>query len=201
MDLTRYQGLIFDMDGTLIDTMPAHIEAWRLTAERFDFPFTAEWFHQRGGRPSFKIVDEINDVYQRHYDPAEVSGFKQHAFAALDRHPDRIRHACHLLEQNIGQKKIAVGTGSKREHAIELLKQNYLWDHLDALVSASDVEQHKPHPETFLKACQLIGLEPHQCVVFEDTALGKQAAHAGGMDCYLVNPTGFEFYPVATVIK
>lgn len=52
------------------------------------------------------------------------------------------------------------------------------------------MEHHKPHPETFLRACQLLELTPKQCVVFEDTELGMQAAHAGGMDCVLVTAAG-----------
>ncbi len=68
-------------------------------------------------------------------------------------------------------------------------------DKLDALVTATDVENHKPHPQTFLKACEQIGLTPQECVVFEDTELGKQAAHAGGMDCIMVTEQGLEFHP------
>ncbi|MCE7610549.1 HAD-IA family hydrolase, partial [Vibrio fluvialis] len=54
----------------------------------------------------------------------------------------------------------------------------------------------KPHPETFLRACELIGLTPNDCVVFEDTELGKQAAHAGGMDCIMVTEEGLKFFPL-----
>lgn len=49
IDLSKYQGVIFDMDGTLIDTMPAHLKAWQLTAEEFQFPYDKEWIHSMGG--------------------------------------------------------------------------------------------------------------------------------------------------------
>ncbi len=52
IDLTAYEGLIFDMDGTLIDTMPAHVKAWQQTAEEFGFHFEASWLHSLGGMPS-----------------------------------------------------------------------------------------------------------------------------------------------------
>ncbi|MCG3724068.1 HAD-IA family hydrolase [Vibrio cincinnatiensis] len=67
-------------------------------------------------------------------------------------------------------------------------------DQLDALVTATDVANHKPHPETFLRACELLNLSPQECIVFEDTALGMQAAHAGGIDCVMVTKQGLEFH-------
>ncbi len=64
------------------------------------------------------------------------------------------------------------------------------------VVTATDVEKHKPEPETFLMAAEKMGLEPTDCVVFEDTALGKQAAHAAGMDCIMVTSEGLSFHPL-----
>ena len=106
-----------------------------------------------------------------------------------------ISDTANLLEANLGKKKLAVGTGSQRVSAVKLLTRVNMLDKLDALVTATDVENHKPHPQTFLTACELLGLEPQECVVFEDTDLGKQAAHAGGMDCIMVTEHGLQFFP------
>ncbi|CSC63512.1 CbbY family protein [Vibrio cholerae] len=92
---------------------------------------------------------------------------------------------------------MAIGTGSQRDSALRLLSNAQVLDKFDAVVTASDVQQHKPHPETFLMACEQLGLTPKQCLVFEDTQLGLQAAHAGGMDCMLVTEQGLVFYPFA----
>lgn len=192
----RYSGFIFDMDGTLIDTMPTHLSAWQKTAEQFGFPFDQSWLHSLGGMPSFKIASEINKKYGLALIPEEVSHFKMAAFSGFDEHGETIECTVQVLEQYLGQKKMAVGTGSQRESAIRLLTNAGLVDKLDAIVSATEVANHKPHPDTFLLAAQQLGLAADACVVFEDTELGKQAAHAAGMDCFMVEAGALVFYPV-----
>ncbi|MEZ9436920.1 HAD-IA family hydrolase, partial [Vibrio atlanticus] len=78
----------------------------------------------------------------------------------------------------------------------EIRNKTDILSKLDILVTATDVKNHKPNPDTFLAACFGMGLQPKQCVVFEDTHLGKQAAHAANMDCILVvEGNTLEFYP------
>lgn len=194
--LEKYQGFIFDMDGTLIDTMPAHLSAWNKTAEHFNFPFTQKWLHSLGGMPSYKIAAEINSEYDLSLDPTEVSQYKMRAFAELEEHGDKIKCSNDVLEHYHGKKKLAVGTGSQRESALKLLSRVGLLERLDAVVTASDVKNHKPNPDTFLQAAEKLGLKPEECVVFEDTELGKSAAHAGGMDCVMVEGDKLVFYPL-----
>ncbi len=195
IDFRPYEGFIFDMDGTLLDTMPAHLAAWQATAERFEFPFCQEWFHRLGGMPSFKIVVEINNVHGLALDPKTVSQFKMETFAAMEFNGDIIPCTKNVLEEYLGQKKIAIGTGSQRESAMRLLSHSGLLEKVDAVVTASDVANHKPFPDTFLMAADLLGLDADQCLVFEDTELGKRAAHAAGMDCVMVEGGELFFFP------
>lgn len=184
--LARYDAIIFDMDGTLIDSMPVHIEAWRQTSEKYGFPFAPQWHHSLGGVPTGKTAELINQRYHLGLDPAAVAETKRLVWEAMDNGPVLIDETYGVFTHCEGDKKVAVGTGALREHAEELLGSVGLLDRLDALVTASDVEHGKPHPETFLQAAALVGVEPARCLVFEDTELGRQAAIAAGMDCVLV---------------
>jgi HAD superfamily hydrolase (TIGR01509 family) len=77
-----------------------------------------------------------------------------------------------------------------------LLKKAGIADDFQAIVTANEVDNHKPFPDTFLKAAEFMAVKPECCVVFEDTQLGLTAAHAAGMDCYLVTKNELEFHPV-----
>ncbi|MGL4379758.1 MAG: beta-phosphoglucomutase family hydrolase [Vibrio sp.] len=197
INFNQYHGFIFDMDGTLLDTMPAHLAAWQATAEQFGFPFDATWLYGLGGMPSAKIVQQINHKLNMTLDPEQVAAYKMAQFAKLGLQADLIPATYQLLCRWHGQKKMAIGTGSQRASALGLLTRAQVVDKFDVIVSASDVTEHKPHPETFLSACEQMGLQPKQCLVFEDTQLGMQAAHAGGMDCVLVSEQGLAFYPAS----
>ncbi|WP_027252127.1 HAD family hydrolase [Photobacterium halotolerans] len=201
MDLSRYQGLIFDMDGTLIDSMPAHITARRYACEQFNIPFDSQWLMSLGGSPTIKTAQMMNEKYQTDHDIREVADTKWRFFEALEHKGEAIPATVNLLLQYKGQKKVAVGTGCRKVNAENLLTITDLLPLLDALVTADDVRNHKPHPDTFLEAAKRIGLAPHQCVVFEDTDLGRRAALAAGMDCFLVVDGAIAEFTSATPVR
>ncbi|MFV0575399.1 MAG: HAD family hydrolase [Vibrio sp.] len=186
IDVSSYKGLIFDMDGTLIDTMPSHLHAWKQTAEQFDFPFEPEWINSMGGMPTQKVAMQLNERYHIVIDPQEVAQTKTGLFATLIDDGNIIDCTFKILKQCYGEKKLAIGTGSNKTNAMLLLEHNGILPMLDAIVTAADVVNHKPNPDTFLLAAQKLGLAPSDCVVFEDTEIGRQAALAAGMDCIMV---------------
>lgn len=185
--LDKYDGIIFDMDGTLVDSMPAHLEAWRRTADLYQFPFDPQWQLSLGGVPTIKIAEHVNQRYGLDVDCAEMAETKRQQWALLEQPPVLIEEVYQVMQACIAHKKLAVGTGSIRSHAEEVLRQTGVLEQLDALVTATDVMNGKPHPETFLAAAEQIGVAPERCVVFEDTDIGEQAARAAGMDCIRVD--------------
>ncbi|MEZ9253518.1 beta-phosphoglucomutase family hydrolase [Vibrio cyclitrophicus] len=193
--LEKYQGIIFDLDGTLIDTMPHHLDTWRTTAEAFHFPYDRQWLHDLGGMPGEGIVDLINDRYNLNLDNVEVSEFRISVFNSLAERGDPISCTNEILNHFFGQKKLAVGTGSSRLSALEQLERTGIYPKLDSVVTANDVEKHKPNPDTFLLAANEMAIDPKLCVVFEDTALGKLAAHRAKMDCIMLEGEQLNFYP------
>jgi beta-phosphoglucomutase-like phosphatase (HAD superfamily) len=116
-------------------------------------------------------------------------------FDEIEYHGDIIAHTFQVLKSAQGLFRTAIGTGSQRNNAMRLLEERDLLPLLQAIVTATDVTKYKPNPDTFLLAAEKLSLSPELCAVFEDTELGKQAAHAAGMDCFLVVGESFEFHP------
>lgn len=195
IDLTPYNALIFDMDGTLIDSMPAHLDAWEVTCKHFGYAVDREFIHALGGVPSVTTASMLNEKFGLNHDPEEVAQHKIATWESLGRLPDLIELTTAIVREHRGLKPMAIGTGSRRDHALEMLKHVDILDHFDSVVACTDVKNGKPHPETFLTAAKHLDVPPEECVVFEDTQIGLQAAHAAGMDCVLIDGDTLTLYP------
>lgn len=193
--LEKYQGLIFDLDGTLVNTMPYHLDTWQVTAKAFHFPYDRQWLHELGGMPGGGIVDLINDRYNLNLDRVKVSEFRMSTFNSLVEKGNPIKCTNDIVNHFFGEKKLGVGTGSPKTSAVEQLKKTGIYSKFDAIVTADDVKKHKPNPDTFLLAAHCMGVDPDVCVVFEDTSLGRLAAHRAKMDCVMLEGEQLNFYP------
>lgn len=182
MDLSKYKGIIFDMDGTLIDSLPAHFDAWRRACAYFDMPFDETWLLGQTGTHSLAIANAMIARYHVEVDPIILSNTKMRYFDLMEDKGDVIPSTFAILEKHRHDKKIAIATGSKKRCADDLLFNTGVLPLIDTLVTSNHVTSPKPDPESFLLAAKRLGLQPHECVVFEDAPFGFQAAQAAGMD-------------------
>lgn len=176
-----YAGLIFDCDGTLTHSMPLHYIAWRDTLKRYSIEFSEERFYAMGGMPSHSIVATLAQEHAVEVDPMAVGREKEDEFLINMAQLEPIEWVCSIARDNHGQKAMSVASGGFRDVVAAQLKQIGMHDYFEILVAAEDTERHKPEPDVFLEAAKRMGIEPKDCLVFEDSPLGFQAARAAGM--------------------
>jgi beta-phosphoglucomutase family hydrolase len=177
----KAKGLIFDLDGTLADTMPIHYIAWRNAVAPYGIDFTTELFSQLAGIPVYQTIEKLNELFGTQMDPKVLGDMKEAEFEKNMHLTPEIKIVADLVRENFGKIPMSVGTGGSRRLSLKTLKIIGLSDFFDILVTSEDVQNFKPHPETFLQCAKLMGIAPEDCEVFEDGQLGIQAAHTAGM--------------------
>ena len=185
-----FKALIFDLDGTLADTMPVHLAAWREAGRVSGVEITDEMILTHTGMPTVAVAAKLNEQFGWSLVPEQVKADKDKAYARFKPQLG-VRAFAPVYEIAVayrGKVPMAVGTGSSRNSAMDTLHHLAVVDWFDGIVTANDVEHPKPHPETFLRCAELMGVAPADCVVFEDGAYGLQAGEAAGMQVIDVRP-------------
>lgn len=177
----RITGIIFDFDGTLIDSIPAHKKVIRKVARRHGIIITDEAFARYNGmstRVGFtKIMREHHLYFGALKMLMELYKAKQDVLKHLRIFP-QTKPALEALNNDYA---MAVATSSNRKYLHDALSRFELHNYFQALLSADDVRHAKPSPEIFLKAAQALEKEPEECVVIEDSLNGIIAAKRAGM--------------------
>ena len=182
----NFRAYLFDCDGTIADSMPLHYIAWKKALAEWNCDYDEKLFYSWGGKPVRKIIADLNEMHGLHM-PVEALAARKEAFylellPQLKAIPAVLEH---VLAQH-GRIPLAVVSGSRRDSVIGSLTALGILDKFDTLVCAEDYVHGKPAPDCFLLAAERLGVEPATCLVFEDTALGIQAATAAGMPSVLV---------------
>ena len=192
------RGLIFDCDGTLVDSMPLHFVAWHKTMTRYGLELPEERFYALGGVPSDRIIEMLATEQSVDIDPILAAQEKELSFLEHLHLLKPIDSVLSVAKQNRGVKPIAVASGGIRGVIQRLLDKVEASDWFDAVVTAEDTTRHKPEPDVFLEAAKRLRVPASECLVFEDAELGVEAARRAGMRCIDVR----EFYrPVRIPIE
>ncbi|MDD4226439.1 MAG: HAD-IA family hydrolase [Mariniphaga sp.] len=182
------RALIFDLDGTLSNSLPVHLATWNVVGDLYGFRFDPQILQEMTGRATIEFARHVVNRYKLSVAPEVIVKLKQQAFWDSAELLEPINEITSIVREYFGKLPMAVGTGASRRSTDVQLKQLQLAHFFDAIVSADDVTRHKPHPDTFLECARLLAVAPETCQVFEDGDLGLEAAQVAGMIVTDVRP-------------
>ena len=181
-----FRAYIFDCDGTVVDSMPLHYRAWKAALAEWNCDFPEDLFYSWGGKPVRNIIADLNQMHGLTMPVDSLAVRKEALYLAqlpsLKTIPEVVEH----ITAQHGRIPLAVASGSRKDSVVGSLTTVGLLDKFDTIVSAGDYVHAKPAPDCFLLAAERLGIAPKDCLVFEDTQLGIQAATAAGMASIMV---------------
>jgi beta-phosphoglucomutase len=186
-------AVLWDLDGTLVDSEQLHWEAWRETMAAEGVPITWEQFKATFGQRNDSFVPLWLGAGATPERVARVGDAKEACYRRLVRErgltpaPGAREWVRRLQSKGWRQ---AIASSAPRENVIVMLEALGLSDAFQAIVAAEDVTEGKPNPQVFLLAAERLGVPPHRCVVVEDAPAGIEAARRAGMRSIFVRGAG-----------
>jgi beta-phosphoglucomutase-like phosphatase (HAD superfamily) len=182
LPLPQPQGIIFDCDGTLADTMPLHWRAWQTVTSKYRLNLPEDRFYSLGGVPSRDILKMLSVEQGIALDHLAVAREKEAEYLPLIAQVEPINTVVGVAREYYGRIPLAVASGGTRRIIEQVLEHLGIRSLFQAIVTSEDVIHQKPAPDIFLEAARRIGIAPARCRAYEDTDLGMQAIRAAGME-------------------
>ncbi len=178
-----FAGYIFDLDGTLVDTMPLHYRAWDAAMRRvgLESQLDEELFYSLGGVPTRRVAELMAAHYGLTIDPHAVFDHKEALFRELQADAELIGPVVEFARRVALTHPVSIASGGPRDIVRRSLELAGLLSLFEVVITPEDVRHGKPSPEMFLLAAHRMGVPPGQCLVFEDAEPGMRAAEAAGM--------------------
>jgi len=178
-----YRAFLYDCDGTLADNMGAHKASYVQVAVGGGVTIDPAIIDEFAGLPIPRVVEKINERYGSNFDPQHFEKEKYKIFYnEYIEHTRPVQYVVDHLLAHADKIKIAVVSGGSREAIEKTLNVLGIASKVEVLVCAGETAHGKPYPDPFLRAAELLGVEPEDCLVFEDARAGVEAAEAAGMD-------------------
>jgi HAD superfamily hydrolase (TIGR01509 family) len=177
----EFRAYLFDCDGTIVDSMPLHYIAWKTALAEWNCIYPEDLFYSWGGKPTREIISDLNEMNGLSMPVEAVAERKEDLYFDLLPQLKAIPEVMEIIEAELGRIPFAVVSGGRRNSVERSLSVLGLMDHFETIVGAEDYSNSKPAPDAYLLAAERLGVAPKDCLVFEDTDLGIDAATAAGM--------------------
>ena len=191
------EGLIFDCDGTLVDSMPGYWLSWYETCQHFGLIFTQERFYELAGVPVEDIFSLLINESTLDQKPTveECCIYKKRAQMEIKKKvgTPAIQCVVDIVRKYHGKKPMAVASSGWRDHVLNSLRENNIEHLFDHIVTAEDIVNPKPAPDIFLEAARRINCNPEKCRGYEDGEIGLQSLRAAKMEA--IDVRKFDLYP------
>ena len=184
----NYTAFLFDLNGTMIDDMPYHIKAWHRILNDLGANISLEQMKEECYGKNHELLERIFPDRFTEEEKKQMSLSKEKKYQEVFRSELRLLNGLHdfLHDAHNSGIKIAIGSAAILSNIDFVLDGVHIRHYVDAIVSADDVHQSKPHPETYLRCANSLKVEPMDCLVFEDSPKGAESALNAGMDCIIV---------------
>lgn len=184
--MNETKGIIFDLDGVIVDTAKFHYLAWRRLANRMGFDISHQQNEQLKGVSRARSLENIlswgnKTVSATEFDRLMASKNEEYLASISNMSEKDLLPGVQPVLEYLKQDHIPFALGSASKNSRVILKSLKIHDWFTAIVDGNDVSKAKPDPEVFLIAAEKLGLEPKDCIVFEDAVAGIEAARAAGM--------------------
>jgi HAD superfamily hydrolase (TIGR01509 family) len=177
----NFRAYLFDCDGTIVNSMPLHYIAWKTVLAKWNCVYDEALFYSWGGKPTREIVSDLNKMQGLNMPVESVVEQKENLYFELLPQLHAIPEVVEHMEAQQGRIPFAVVSGGGHEAVVRSLTAVGLLEKFDTIVGAEHYANGKPAPDPFLVAAERLGVAPGDCLVFEDTDMGIQAATAAGM--------------------